>query len=190
MRPRLPQRGTGRTDSARHLRPDEPVRPHQSQHQPRTGELCCDSFALWWEQHGRAAHPAGTSLLILCNGGGSNSAPHYLFKEGVQRSANRPNLELRIAHYPPYCSKHNPTKHQVFPHIIRACQGVIFHTVEVAQQFIERAKTSTGLRVTVGLLNKVYAIGRKSADDFKRNLKILFDDHLPKWNYRAVPQSV
>ena len=129
-------------------------------------------------------------MLILCNGGGSNSAPHYLFKEGVQRSANRPNLELRIAHYPPYCSKRNPIKHQVFPHIIRACQGVIFHTVEVAQQFIERAKTSTGLRVTVGLLNKVYAIGRKSADDFKRNLKILFDDHLPKWNYRAVPQSV
>ena len=61
--------------------------------------------------------------------------------------------------------------------------------MEIAQQFIERAKTSTGLRVTVGLLNKVYAIGRKYADDFKQNMKILFDDHLPKWNYRAVPQS-
>ncbi len=22
-----------------------------------TGELCCDSVALWWEQHGRAAYP-------------------------------------------------------------------------------------------------------------------------------------
>ena len=44
--------------------------------------------------------------------------------------------------------------------------------------------------MTVGLLNKVYAIGRKYADDFKQNMKILFDDHLPKWNYRAVPQSV
>lgn len=154
-----------------------------------TGELCCDSLALWWEQHGRAAHPAATRLLILCDGGGSNSATHYLFKEDLQRLANRLKIELRIAHYPPYCSKHNPIEHQVFPHITRACQGVIFHTVEIAQQFIERAKTSTGLRVTVGLLNKVYAIGRKYADDFKQNMKILFDDHLPKWNYRAVPQS-
>ena len=42
--------------------------------------------------------------------------------------------------------------------------------------------------MTVGLLNKVYAIGRKYADDFQQNLKILFEDHLPKWNYRAVPQ--
>ena len=58
----------------------------------------------------------------------------------------------------------------------------------IAQQFIERAQTSIGLRVTVGLLNKVYAIGRKYADDFQQNLKILFEDHLPKWNYRAVPQ--
>lgn len=154
-----------------------------------TGELCCDSLALWWEQHGRAAHPGAKSLLILCDGGGSNSATHYLFKEDLQRLANRLKIELRIAHYPPYCSKHNPIEHQVFPHITRACQGVIFHTVEIAQQFIERAKTSTGLRVTVGLLNKVYAIGRKYTDDFKQNMKILFDDHLPKWNYRAVPQS-
>ena len=57
---------------------------------------------------------------------------------------------------------------------------MIFHTVEVAQQFIERAKTSTGLRVTVGLLDKIYTIGRKYADDFKQNMNILFDDHLPK----------
>jgi hypothetical protein len=153
-----------------------------------TGELCCDSIAQWWEQHGRAAHPAAKSLLILCDGGGSNSATQYLFKEDLQRLANRLKLELRVAHYPPYCSKHNPIEHQVFPHITRACQGVIFHTVEIAKQFIERAKTSTGLRVTVDLLHKTYTTGRKYADDFKQTMKILFDDHLPKWNYRAVPQ--
>lgn len=154
-----------------------------------TGELCCDSIALWWEQHGRAAYPHAKRLLILCDGGGSNSATHYLFKEDLQRLANRLGLELRVAHYPPYCSKHNPIEHRVFPHITRACQGVIFHTVEIAQQFIERAKTTTGLRVTVGLLEKTYATGRKYADNFKETMTILFDDHLPKWNYRARPAS-
>jgi hypothetical protein len=77
----------------------------------------------------------------------------------------------------------------VFPHITRACQGVIFHTVEIAKQFIERAKTRTGLRVTVRLLDKIYATGRKCAEGFRSTMKILFDEHLPKWNYRALPQT-
>ena len=70
-------------------------------------------------------------------------------------------------HYPPYCSKHNPIEHQVFPHITRACQGVIFHTVDIARQFIKRTKTTTGLRVTVRLLDKVYQTGRAYAADFE-----------------------
>ena len=154
-----------------------------------TGELCCDSIALWWEQHGRLAYPKTKRLLILCDGGGSNSATQYLFKEDLQRLANRLGLELRVAHYPPYCSKHNPIEHRVFPHVTRACQGVIFHTLDIAQQFIARANTTTGLRVTVGLLEKIYATGRKYAENFKENMTILFDDHLPKWNYRAIPES-
>lgn len=152
-----------------------------------TGELCCDSIALWWDEHGHAAYPQAQRLLILCDGGGSNSATHYLFKEDLQRLADRLGLELRVAHYPPYCSKHNPIEHRVFPHVTRACQGVIFHSLEIAKQFIERAKTSTGLRVTVNVLHKVYETGRKCAEGFKENLKIHFDDHLPKWNYRASP---
>ena len=154
-----------------------------------TGELCCDSIALWWEQHGRAAYPHARRLLILCDGGGSNSATQYLFKEDVQRLADRLGIELRVAHYPPYCSKHNPIEHRVFPHITRACQGVIFHTLEIAQQFIARAKTTSGLSVSVSILDKVYATGRKYTKGFKETMKLLFDDHLPKWNYRAIPES-
>lgn len=153
-----------------------------------TSELCCDSVALWWQEHGRAAYPHAKRLLILCDGGGSNSATQYVFKEDLQRLANRLGLEIRVAHYPPYCSKHNPIEHRVFSHITRACRGVIFHTLEIAQQFIERAKTSTGLRVTTSILHKAYATGRKVAEAFKDNLPIQFDDHLPKWNYRVIPQ--
>ena len=61
--------------------------------------------------------------------------------------------------------------------------------MEIAKQFIERAKTTTGLRVTVSILDKVYETGRKYAEDFKANMKIVFDDHLSKWNYRALPQN-
>jgi hypothetical protein len=153
-----------------------------------TSALCCDSVALWWEQAGRAANPRAQRLLVLGDGGGSNSATQYLFKADLQELANRLRLEIRMAHYPPYCSKHNPIEHRVFPHLTRACQGVIFHTVDIARQFIERTQTTTGLRMTVRILDQVYQTGRKYAADFKQNMKILFDDHLPKWNYRAVPE--
>ena len=154
-----------------------------------TSALCCDSVALWWEHAGRAANPQAQRLLVLGDGGGSNSATQYLFKEDLQGLANRLGLEIRVAHYPPYCSKHNPIEHQVFPHITRACQGVIFHTVDIARQFIERTKTTTGLRVTVRILDKVYQTGRKYAADFKHNMKILFDDHLPSGTTAPFPNS-
>jgi len=153
-----------------------------------TGELCCDSIALWWDECGRETYPNAKRLLILCDGGGSNSAKQYLFKEDLQRLANLLGLEIRVAHYPPYCSKYNPIEHRVFPHVTRACQGIIFHSLEVAKQFIERTQTSRGLRVTVRILEKCYATGRKYAADFKQTMKIVFDTHLPQWNYRAVPE--
>jgi hypothetical protein len=152
-----------------------------------TSAWCCDSGALWWEQAGRAAHPQATRLLVLGDSGGSNSATPDLLKEDRQGLAHRLGVERRVAHYPPYCAKHNPIEHQVFPHITRACQGVIFHTVDRARQCIERAHTTTGLQVTVRMLDTVDQTGRTYTADFNQNMTIVFDDYLPKWNYRAVP---
>ncbi len=88
---------------------------------------------------------------------------------------------------PPYTSKSNPIEHRLFPHPTRACQGVIFESVGLVKELMEKASTSTGLRVTVDILDKVYQTGRKYAAGFKQDMKIEFDKILPKWNYRAVP---
>jgi hypothetical protein len=153
-----------------------------------TSELACDSIAAWWERHGRAAYPLAKKLLVLCDGGGSNSATRYVFKEELQKLANRLGVEIRMAHYPPYCSKYNPIEHRLFPHVTRACRGVIFQTLEILQYYIAKTETTKGLKVTVSILDKVYETGRKCAADFKTNMKIVFDKVLSKWNYRAVPQ--
>lgn len=154
-----------------------------------TSEFCCDSIAHWWERQGRQHYPEARRLLVLCDGGGSNSANHHIFKEDLQKLADRLGLEIRVAHYPPYCSKHNPIEHRLFPHITRACQGVVFHSVAIAKQFMEKAKTTQGLKVTVDILTGVYKTGRKYAADFLKTMKIVFDEHLPRWNYRAIPQN-
>ena len=108
--------------------------------------------------------------------------------EELQKLANRLGVEIRIAHYPPYCSKYNPIEHRLFPHVTRICRGVIFRILEVARYFMAKTKTSTGSKVDVSVLDKVYQTGRKCAAGFKESKKIAFDKLLPKWNYRAVPQ--
>lgn len=154
-----------------------------------TSEFACDSILSWWEEAGKGLYPTATSILLLCDGGGSNSSHYYIFKEELQRVANTIGIEIRIAHYPPYCSKYNPIEHRLFPHVTRACQGVVFTTIDVVKTLMARTKTATGLTVTVKLFEKLYEKGRHVSKTFKENMPIIFDDYLPKWNYRAVPQT-
>ena len=154
-----------------------------------TSQFACDSLRNWWYNQGRHDYPEATSLLILCDGGGSHDARQYLFKADLQTLADEIGLEIRMAHYPPYCSKYNPIEHRLFPHVTRACQGVIFTSVALVKQLMEQTVTRTGLTVTVQVIDHLYETGREVARDFKQNMPILFDDHLPKWNYRAIPNA-
>ena len=154
-----------------------------------TSEFACDSIMNWWKNQGNFDYPNADSILILCDGGGSNNSRHYIFKQDIQKLANKIGVEIRIAHYPPYTSKYNPIEHRLFPHLTRACQGVIFKSVELVKELMNRAKTTTGLKVKVEIIDKIYQTGRHVDDSFKENMKIIFDDFLPNWNYRAVPQS-
>lgn len=155
-----------------------------------TGEFACDSVRYWWEHYGSTQYPEASSILLLCDGGGSNSSRHYLFKQDLQELANEVGIEIRIAHYPPYASKYNPIEHRLFPHLTRVCEGVIFETVEVVKDLMEKAKTKTGLKVFATVLDKVYKTGRKVTEGFKETMEIVFDDYLPQWNYTAKPQAL
>lgn len=154
-----------------------------------TSEFACDSLRNWWYNQGQFDYPEATSLLILCDGGGSNNARHYLFKADLQKLADEIGIEIRVAHYPPYTSKYNPIEHRLFPHVTRACQGVIFKSVELVKQLMEGTRTRQGLAVTVQIIDKTYQTGRKVADEFKQNMPIVFDDYLSQWNYRAIPNA-
>lgn len=154
-----------------------------------TAEFACDAIRNWWLTHGKHHYPLATSILLLCDGGGSNSSRQYLFKQDLQALVNQLGIEIRIAHYPPYTSKYNPIEHRLFPHLTRACQGVIFQSVEVVKDLMESAKTQPGLKVFATVVDKLYPIGRKVAEEFKQTMEIVFDKDLSKWNYTAKPQS-
>lgn len=154
-----------------------------------TSEFACDSVRQWWFTQGQSDYPQADSILLLCDAGGSNHCRHYIFKQDLQQLAQDIAIEIRVAHYPPYCSKYNPIEHRLFPHVSRACQGVIFKSVELVKDLMARTKTKQGLCVTVNIMHKLYQTGRKATDHFKQNMPIVFDEVLPQWNYRAVPQA-
>ena len=150
-----------------------------------THEFAIDSLRYWWQHHGSSRYGTAGSLLLLCDGGGSNSARSYLFKAALQDFATEVGIDVRVAHYPPYTSKYNPIEHRLFPHLTRATQGVIFNTVETVKDLMATATTATGLTVFTTILDNVYETGKKATDELKANLNIVFDEVLPKWNYTA-----
>lgn len=152
-----------------------------------TSEFACDSLQLWWESYGQFQYPNCTSILMLADGGGSNSCRHYIFKEDLQKLSDRIGVEIRVAHYPPYTSKWNPVEHKVFPHITRALKGVILRGYSFVKELIETTRTQTGLEVKAHIVQKTYEIGRKYSEGFKENMRIIFDEYLGKWNYRTQP---
>ncbi len=153
-----------------------------------TSEFCCDCIKYWWENYGKGNYLKGNSILVLADGGGSNSSRHYIFKEDLQKLVNEIGIEIRMAHYPPYTSKYNPIEHRLFCHVTNACKGTVFSSLDVVKSLVDKASTSTGLKVFSTIKNKVYATARKVSENFKENMKIVFDDYLGKWNYRAIPQ--
>ena len=152
-----------------------------------TSEFACHSFSWYWNRIGRQCYPDATSILLLCDSGGSNAAAHYIFKQDLQSLANEIGIEIRVAHYPSYCSKFNPIERRLFPHVTRACQGMLFDTVETVVRLMRKASTATGLCTTVNVIRRNYEIGRKVTDGFKANMTIRFDKLLPRWNYVAKP---
>lgn len=148
----------------------------------------CDSIRYWWQHYGAVQYATAGSILLLCDGGGSNSSRQYMFKQDLQALVNDLGIEIRVAHYPPYTSKYNPIEHRLFPHVTRACLGVIFESVEMVKDLMAKAKTQTGLKVFTAVLDKVYQTGRKVTEEFKQTMEIVFDDYLPQWNYLAKPQ--
>jgi len=114
-----------------------------------TAEFVCDCLRHWWFNYGSHLYPGASGFLVLADGGGSNSSRHFIFKSELEKLAEDLSVEIRMAHYPPYCSKWNPVEHRVFPHLTRAMQGVLLTSHALVQDLLETATTRTGLKVIV-----------------------------------------
>ena len=63
----------------------------------------------------------------------------------------------------------------------------MFENYEIVKEQVEKTTTLTGLQVVAWLNEKVYQNGRKTSENFKETMTIVFDQVLPKWNYHIQP---
>ena len=152
-----------------------------------TSEFLCDNLKYCWKNQISLDYPKAKEMLLLMDGGGSNSCLHYIVKEDLQNLANELKMTIRVAHYPPYCSKYNPIEHRFFPHLQRSWEGVLFSDYEIVKERAEQTTTQKGLKVVAWINGKRYQSGRKYSADFKETMTIAFDELLPKWNYQIHP---
>ena len=151
-----------------------------------TSQFACESFRWYWKRIARQHYPHASEILWLCDAGGSNNYRHHIFKQDLETLAGEIGLPIRVAHYPTYCSKYNPIERRFFPHVTRACQGMLFDTIETATRLMRKTKTRTGLTSSVHVIKKLYHKGRKVRDNFLETARIIYDTILPKWNYTAL----
>ena len=144
-----------------------------------TNRFACESIGHWWEKHGHAAYPQAKSIVLLCDGGGSNSSRRSVFKYHLERLADRIQVEIQVAHYPPGCSKYDPIEHRFFPHVTRACQSVVFTSIELIREKMGETRTAKGLRATVEILLGNYPTGEKVPDGYRGAMRIAFDEEPP-----------
>ena len=150
-----------------------------------TSEFVCDNLFRVWTEHLQYRYPQAHTIMVLCDGGGSNASAHYIVKQDLCKLSKLLNMNILMVHYPPYCSKYNPIEHRLFSQLTRAWQGVPFYNIQFVKELTDETKTSTGLMVYSYINTKIYQIKRTVDEKFKTdfNNQIVFDNKIPKWNY-------
>lgn len=155
-----------------------------------TSEFACDCVADWWTRFGALGYLKATPGVLVCDGGGSNRSRTHVFKAELQSLANRIGLPIRVVRYPPDTSKDNPVEQRLFPHVTRACQGVVLGSLAVVKALMEKTRTRVGRNVVVDIVDRVYATGRNVSAEVTRTWNLIRDTILPRWDYQMLPTKM
>ena len=156
-----------------------------------TSRFVCDNIARVWREHLREQYPNANTLVILCDGGGSNSSSHRIVKQDLMDLANKLGIRLLVVHYPPYCSKFNPIEHRLFSQITRSWNGAPLLNLQNAADRAAMTTTKKGLKVHVHINSKSYDIKRPIDESYQKRLarQVVFAPELGKWNYLIKPAN-
>jgi transposase-like protein len=154
-----------------------------------TAEFAAEAIRRWWRKMGAKRFPDARDLLIVADGGGSNSSRCRLWKVALQRLADRTGLELGVSHLPPGTSKWNKIEHRLFCHITQNWRGKPLVSHEVIVNLIAHTTTAKGLKVKAELDVRTYPSGIKVSDEELEMLHFHPAKFHGDWNYTIKPTS-
>jgi hypothetical protein len=149
-----------------------------------TAEFVKDNISYHWNSSIKYDYPNAKKMLILCDGGGSNGSNYYVVKEQFKKLSEELQIQIVIAHYPPYCSKWNPIEHKAFSYISKKWEGVVFDNYNIIKELAEQTTTKTGFSVKAYINTKTYLTGKKASEEFMKTMPVIFNNFLPQWNYK------
>lgn len=149
-----------------------------------TPMFAADNISRWWRDYGIKRYPNANEILILADGGGSNSSRSRIWKMRLQELlCEQYGLKITVCHYPPGSSKWNPIEHRLFSEITKNWSGVPLVSFETPINYIRTTTTKTGLKVYSRLVKKTYHTGESVSNEIFNNLKLEPHSVLPEWNY-------
>ena len=153
-----------------------------------TSEFAVDSIEKWWLTEARERYPGATKLVILADGGGSNSSRSRAWKHNIyERLCARNGITVTVAHYPPGTSKWNPIEHRLFSEISKNWAGRPLDSYETVLNYIQTTTTTTGLQVRAHLVDRQYEKGSKISHAQMKAIPITPHEALSRWNYTLRP---
>ena len=155
-----------------------------------TAEFAVASIRAWWQEMGRLAYPAASSLLVTADGGGSNGYRVRLWKVELQKFADELGLPIAVCHLPPGTSKWNKIEHRLFSFITQNWRGKPLVTHQVIVELIAATTTKAGLSVRARLDPTIYKRGIRVSDQKLADVNLHPDKFHGEWNYTVRPVRI
>jgi hypothetical protein len=152
-----------------------------------TADCIVDRLEDWWQQ-AKAQFPHIRRWVINADNGPENSSRRTQFMHRLVALAQREQITIQLAYYPPYHSKYNPVE-RTFGWLEQHWRGSLLNSVETVVRFAE-SLTFKGNHPTVSLVSQTYETGVKLAQAAMADLEKQFRrlPGLEKWFVEITPQ--
>jgi len=152
-----------------------------------TSDFIVDCLEQWWDEN-KIRYPHIKQLVINLDNGPHNSSHRTQFIKRMVEFADKNNIEIVLAYYPPYHSKYNPIE-RCWGILENHWSGTLLNTVQIS---LEWAKTMTwkGLYPVVKLVETIYEKGKRITKKAFKTFanRVTRDISLPKYFMTIQPQ--
>jgi transposase len=153
-----------------------------------TSDFIVDGLEHWWERN-KSQYRLINQLVINLDNGPHNSSHRTQFMKRLTEFADKNNLEIVLAYYPPYHSKYNPIE-RGWGILENHWNGTLLNSLETT---LEWAKSMAwkALHPVVELLETVYKKGVRIAKKAFQSIadRIMRHPSLPKYYMTIQPQD-